>query len=255
MGISAVIITLNEEKNIEACLKSISFCDEIVVIDSGSTDATVSLAKKYTPLVFHRPFDHFSAQKNEAISKAASDWILSIDADERVSESLKLEILDVVSYHSRYQAYRIPRKNFIFGTHLKYGANRNDMPVRLFRRGASKFQGIIHERADINGEISKLESPLIHLSSLTLKDYLRRLDQYTELEAAQLYERGGEFSYIRFLTKPFFRFVQRYFLQRGFLDGKKGFIYCVLSGFYEFVRYAKLWELKEKKCDLQSKSR
>ncbi len=254
MKISAVIITYNEERNIEACLKSVSFCDEIVVVDSGSVDGTLALIKKYTPTegapagcapaVYFRPFDHFSAQKNEAVSKAASDWILSIDADERVSEALQKEILDVIRSNPRACAYHIPRKNFIFGSHLKFGANRGDAPVRLFRRGFATFEGAIHERLRVRGRIGKLKSPLIHLSSPTLKDYVRRLDHYTQLEAGQMRDNGERFSYLKFLGKPPLRFIQRYFLQRGFLDGRKGFIYCALSSFYEFVRYAKLWELE-----------
>ncbi len=247
MKISAVMITYNEERNIEACLKSVSFCDEIVVVDSGSVDATVSLVKKYTPSVYFRPFDHFSAQKNEAISKAASDWILSIDADERVSELLQKEILDVIHSNPSYSAYHIPRKNFIFGSHLKFGANRGDAPVRLFKRGFAAFEGVIHERLSVpqsRCRIGKLKSPLIHLSSPTLKEYVRRLDHYTQLEAVQMRDHGERFSYLKFLGKPPLRFIQRYFYKLGFLDGKKGFIYCALSGFYEFVRYAKLWELE-----------
>ena len=258
MKISAVIITYNEERNIEACLKSVSFCDEIVVVDSGSVDGTLALIKKHTPAggapapaVYFRPFDHFSAQKNEAVSKATSDWILSIDADERVSEALQKEILDVIrSNPPREQicAYHIPRKNFIFGSHLKFGANRGDAPVRLFRRGFAAFEGAIHERLSVRGRVGKLKSPLIHLSSPTLKDYVRRLDHYTQLEAIQMRDRGERFSYLKFFGKPPVRFIQRYFLQWGFLDGKKGFIYCALGSFYEFVRYAKLWELERNRC-------
>lgn len=250
MKISAVIITYNEEQNIEACLKSVSFCDEIVVVDSGSADGTLALIKKYTPAVYFRPFDYFSAQKNEAISKATSDWILSLDADERVSESLQKEISDVIRSNSSCTAYHIPRKNFIFGSHLKFGANRGDAPVRLFKRGFAAFEGVIHERLFFydrghdRGRIGKLKSPLIHLSSPTLKDYVRRLDHYTQLESLQMRDNGERFSYSKFLGKPPLRFIQRYFLQRGFLDGRKGFIYCALSSFYEFVRYAKLWELE-----------
>jgi glycosyltransferase involved in cell wall biosynthesis len=269
MKISAVIITYNEERNIEACLKSVSFCDEIVVVDSGSVDGTLALIKKHTltggapaggaPTVYFRPFDHFSAQKNEAVSKATSDWILSIDADERVSEALQKEILDVIRSNPRANheslwgpcAYHIPRKNFIFGSHLKFGANRGDAPVRLFRRGFAAFEGAIHERLSVPDSlmrIGKLKSQLIHLSSPTLKDYMRRLDHYTQLEATQMRDRRERFSYLKFFVKPPLRFIQRYFLQGGFLDGRKGFIYCALGSFYEFVRYAKLWELERNRC-------
>lgn len=248
MKISAVIITYNEERNIEACLKSVSFCDEIVVVDSGSVDGTLVLIQKYTPHVYSRPFDHFSAQKNEAISKATSDWILSIDADERVPEPLQKEILNVIRSPHRHSAYQIPRKNFIFGSHLKFGGNQGDAPLRLFKRGFATFEGVIHERLNVRGRVGKLKSPLIHLSSPTLREYVRRLDQYTQLEAGGLHDDGKRFSYLKFLGKPPVRFIQRYFLQGGFLDGKKGFVYCALSGFYEFARYAKLWELERKKC-------
>ncbi|MFH1665268.1 MAG: glycosyltransferase family 2 protein, partial [Candidatus Omnitrophota bacterium] len=146
MAISAVIIVRNEVKNIEACVASVSWADEVVVVDSGSTDATRDLAMRSGAKVFEREFDDFAAQKNFGIEKAAGEWILFIDADERVSRPLAGEILRAVAA-GEHQGYYIPRTNIIFGREMKYGGHRGDKHLRLFRKDAARFEGIIHEKA------------------------------------------------------------------------------------------------------------
>lgn len=248
MKLSAVVITYNEEKNIEACLESLNFCDEIVVVDSGSRDATVSLAKKFTQAVLERGFDNFSAQKNTGVDAASHPWILSLDADERISTGLREEILSVIQTPLA-EAFAIPRKNYIFGTHLRYGLNKGDAPLRLFLKKSGRFEGIIHEKWVSQGRTLLLKNEIVHNATPTLCDYLRKLDHYTHLEAKLLNDRGEKFSFLTLLLKPPARFIQRYCLHLGALDGKEGFMYSVLSGFYEFVRYLKLWELQKRDKD------
>lgn len=245
MKISAVVITKNESRRIKSCLESISFCDEIIVVDSGSKDDTQTIAKTFTPHVLTRPFDNFSAQKNYAIDQASHPWILSIDADERISDNLRDEIQRLQhAPTSAYQAYKLPRLNTILGKPLHYGASRNDQPIRLFRKEGIRFQGIIHESLNLEDPVGSLQHPLLHFSTETLSAYVQKLNHYTRLEAQLLHDRGDHFQYRTIVFKPFLRFMQRFVLQQGWRDGRTGLVFALLSGFYEFVRYAKLWEIE-----------
>lgn len=247
MKLSAVVITKNEEKDISACLESLRFCDELIVIDSHSTDNTVMQAKAFTDKVFIRSFDDFSTQKNFGVTLAMHQWILSVDADERISQQLADEIKIILDHMGNdIHAYALHRINFIFGKKMRFGANRGDRPVRLFHKEFARFEGIVHERLVVDGKIGVLREPLFHHSTSTAKEYIRKLNQYTRLESKQLYVRGITFGYFQFCFRPLARFFQRYVLQLGFLDGAQGFFFALLSSFYDFVKYAKLWELERK---------
>ncbi len=235
MALSAVLIVLNEEKNIEACLKTLSFADEIVVVDSGSSDRTYELAKAFTEKVYQRKFDDFSSQKNFGAGKANSEWVFSIDADERVSIQLAEEIKRTVSNDSNTAAYTVKRKTKLFGKTLNYSGLQADRPVRLFKKGRAHFEQPVHERLQVNGKTGALKETLEHASFQTLSEYLNRLQFYTSLETA-----GGAST--GFFARPLYRFFSLYLFRQGFRDGLEGFIYCALSGYYEFIRRAKLWE-------------
>lgn len=250
MKLSAVVIARNEEANIGECLKSLSFCDEVVVVDSGSQDRTVSLANGLGARVTQRNFDNFASQKNFALSCASFPWVLSIDADERVSGELRGEIQKAIGgLFAPPAAYRMPRHNLIFGRRFRFGGNGSDAPVRLFQKERARFSGLVHETLLVDGPVGRFKGALLHASTPSAGVYLRKLNGYTGLEAECLREKGRSPRKSDFFLKPLFRFWQRFFLQLGFLDGREGFFFHLLSAYYEFVRYAKLWEISEGKFD------
>ncbi|OIO39483.1 MAG: hypothetical protein AUJ72_00735 [Candidatus Omnitrophica bacterium CG1_02_46_14] len=244
MVISAVIIALNEEKNIVDCLRSLAFCDERIVVDGGSRDRTVEIARISGGKVHEKAFEDFSSQKNFAVEKAASEWIFSIDADERVSPELADEIKRAVTDSVDCAAYAVKRRTKLFGRFFKYSGLQDDRPIRLFRKGFARFEQPVHEKLRVNGKIGRLKGTLEHMSFQTLSEYLKRLQLYTSLET------GGPLnSKPSFFMRPSYRFLLLYVVKQGFRDGVEGFIYCALSGYYEFIRWAKLWEKGRLKAD------
>ena len=243
MGLSAVLIVKNEEKNIEACLKTLGFADEIVVVDSGSSDRTIELAKLAgTSKVVSRKFDNFAAQKNYAVGLAAQDWILSIDADERVGGDLQKEILDIIHQKGTMEAYAVHRRTNLFGRDFKAGGLQDDAPVRLFRRGKAVFENPVHEALKVDGRTGRLKSELYHVSFQTVRGHLARLQFYTGVEAENQKESLKISVFGHFFIRPFYRFFSIYVLKQGFCDGIEGFFYALLSGYYEWVRWMKIWE-------------
>jgi glycosyltransferase involved in cell wall biosynthesis len=244
MGISAVFITLNEEKRIAKALGAGSWDDEIVVIDSGSTDHTVDEARRHGAKVFQRKFDDFASQKNFALEKAAQEWVLFLDADEIVTGELHKEAAEAVNTEA-FNGYMIPRTNVIFGRAMRYGGHQGDSHLRLFRKGAAHFEGAIHEKVLVKGHVGRLESPIMHYSTETVNEYLAKLELYTDLEAHLLLKSGRKVPVRDMALKPLLKFIKQYFLQGGFLDGVEGFMFYRLSMFYLFVKYAKYFELKK----------
>ncbi len=243
-SVSVVIIAKNEESRIEACLQSVSWAQEIIVIDSQSTDRTIDKARQYTSRIYSRPFDNFRDQKNYGMSLAAGDWILSIDADEVVSEELKSSILEAVNKASSWNGFYVTRSNFIFGEQFRYGGQGSEHILRLFRRGTGKFERPIHETLVVDGPVGNLNGILFHYTIATIKDYRRRLEQYTDFEAEWMAARGTRFSLTQLLVVPVARFFYFYFFRLGFLDGPKAFLYHMLSSYYYFLKYRKLFALE-----------
>lgn len=240
MDISVVLITLNEEKNLRGCLDSVKWADEIVVVDSGSKDETIAIAEKHGARVFERKFDDFSSQKNFALGKAKQDWILFLDADERVDEVLAEEIKDAVKSGDA-EGYYVPRKNIIFGKEFKYGGHQGDKHLRLFKKDRSRFINLIHEKVEVDGKVKDLENAIIHYSTQTIKDYWEKLDLYSDLKAKYLVKNGAKVPKHYILTKPLARFFKQYFLQKGYMDGTAGLVFYALSAYNEFVDYSKYW--------------
>lgn len=240
--LSAVVITRDEEKNIGQCLEGLAFCDETVVVDSGSRDRTVPLARALGAVVYENAFRDFASQKNAAISKARYPWVLLIDADERVSPALAVEIRAVLQ-ETKAEGYTFRRENRIFGRRMRHGANAHDRQLRLVRKEKAFFEGAVHERIFLQGKIGCLKNPLSHDSTPTLRDYMRKLNVYTALEAGAMAEGSVEFSEKKLKQRPLLLFFYQHFFRRGFLDGLEGFLFNGLSAYYEFVRYAKRWEL------------
>ncbi len=237
--LSAVVITKNEEKNIKMCLGALSFADEIVVVDSGSSDCTIELARHFTSKVMTRTFDNFASQKNFAVSQASGDWIFSVDADEVVSTALADEIKSKIKKKD-IAAYRVRRKTNFFGRDFKASGLQSDAPVRLFQKNLASFQNPVHEIVLVKGEIHELRETLSHRSFQTIGEHLKKLQLYTSIEAKQCPLKNT----VRGLDwlRPLARFWSIYIWRAGFRDGLEGFLYAVLSSYYEFVRWIKKWE-------------
>ncbi|MDD5218788.1 MAG: glycosyltransferase family 2 protein [Candidatus Omnitrophica bacterium] len=244
--LSAVIITYNEEKKLAACLASLDFVDELVVIDSGSRDRTRDIAESYHARFSVRPFDHFANQKNFGMAQARGEWILLIDADERVSLGLKKEILDVAGLEHPCVGYWFRRDNYMFGGRVRFGANRGDRQMRLIRKGKGHFEGMVHERIVLDGRAGELKEPLIHETYQTRREYFDKWNLYIDLEVRQIIHRGQKPAWTERLLKPLAQFIWFYFFRFGFLDGWRGLQFHVLSACYTYTKYKKAAEALRK---------
>lgn len=246
MSLSAVVITKNEEKNIARCLESLSFCNEIVVVDSHSTDKTLEIAKKYTSKVFERSWSGYVDQKNYAVGLTSNDWVLSIDADEEISPELKLEVLELLKNSPQETAYLIARKTIHSGQWIKHGGWYPNRLVRLFRKSCGSWQGgPVHEFWAAQGRVGELKNDLVHYSFDNISDQVERNNLYSTLGAKLLLEQKCKFSLFRLLFKPVSKFVETYFLKLGFLDGYRGFFISISAAYSVFLKWAKLWELNQ----------
>ena len=238
--ISATIITSNEERNIVRAIESLRCCDEIVVVDSGSTDRTVELATNLGARVVENPWGGFANQKNFASEQASNDWILSIDADESLSEALEGEIWQIKKNGPRYDAYTVPRLAQYLGRWILHSGWYPDRKIRLFDRRRAKWAGdYVHESVDVEGRIGHLKSNLLHFTCSSLSEHLKTMDHYTTLAAAQLVATKRPIGAGRMLVEPLWTFVQTYFFKRGFLDGTEGLAIAYMAAMYNFVKYAK----------------
>lgn len=241
-GVSAVVITRNEERNLPGCLESLRWVQEVVVLDSGSTDATRDVAERSGARVATRPFDDFASQKNAAVALATKDWVFVVDADERVPPALADEIRRRIA-GGEAAGYRVPRRTWTFGARVRFGGNQDDAPVRLWKRGAARFHGTVHEEACVEGPVATLREPLEHHTIPTLAAYQEKLNRYTTFEAAEIAARGPV-SWTRLSLFPLLRFVRTYVVQFGFLDGRAGLLWALCSSYYYFLKHAKAWELR-----------
>ena len=241
--LSVTIITLNEEQNIRDALESVKWADEIVVVDSGSTDRTVDICKEYTDKVFYNKWPGYIAQKNLAIDKARHNWILSIDADERVTPELVSEIKEVLK-EPKADAYYVPRHVFYLGSWINHSGWYPDYKVRLFRRDKGRWGGIDpHDTVIVNGEINYLKGDLIHYSFRDISHHINTMNNFTTIASKEYIKLGKRFRFRDMLFRPLFMFFKSYILKQGFRDGLAGVIIAVTAGYHVFVKYAKLWEL------------
>ncbi|HEV8141360.1 MAG TPA: glycosyltransferase family 2 protein [Methylomirabilota bacterium] len=241
--LSVVVITLNEEDRLRETLARVAWADEIVVVDAGSEDKTVALAREFTDHVLIHPWQGFAAQKNVGIAHATGDWILSLDADEHVEPALREEITAVLQAPDARDGYRIARRNIMWGRWIRHGRLYPDWQLRLFRRGRGRFvERAVHESVQVDGTIGRLAAPLLHHSYRDVSDFLRRADRYSTLAAEEWTRAGRPFCATQLLTAPLGRFLSMYVVHRGFLDGWRGFLLAVLYAYYVFIRSAKIWE-------------
>jgi glycosyltransferase involved in cell wall biosynthesis len=235
--ISAVVITKNEESNILQCLDSIRWADEVIVVDAGSLDRTVEYVKRYTSKVHTVPFLNFQDQKNKAISYATGEWILIIDADERVSEALALKIQEIVRTRPLDSVYALKRITFHFGRRFRFSGTQSDYPVRLFPRGKGTYIQPVHEKLVTDLPVIRIEQPLMHPSSPDLKRYFEKFHHYLRLENEWLLTHKRVVHWWDVIFRPIWRFGYLYLWQGGFLDLYPGLQYCVLSAYYDYLKY------------------
>lgn len=236
MKLSVVLITKNEEMNISEALQSVAWADEKIVLDSGSTDQTVALAKAAGARVYEEAFSDFSTQKNKVLSYATCDWVLLIDADERITSPLAEEIKDRIRLNQP-AAYAIQRDTFFFGQRLRFSGTRRDAPIRLFPRGKAQYFQSVHEQIRTSLKVEQLKNTMPHYSTRDREHYQRKLDCYLPLEVQVMREKGRKASFGDVWFRPVIKFTQLYFLQAGLLDGKGGFQYASLSAYYVYLKY------------------
>jgi glycosyltransferase involved in cell wall biosynthesis len=248
MQISVVIIAYNEEACIESALKSVEgIADEIILVDSFSTDDTVKIAKKYTSRVFQRQWTNYADQKNFANGKASNPWILSLDADESLSPDLAEEILDLKKEGADCAAFSMPRKVWYLGKWIRFSGWYPDRKTRLFRQDAARWEGeFVHESLVVRGRVVKLKGSIHHFTYRNIRDHLDRINRFSTLGAQKLYARNRKCRWFHLAVLPCSRFIKSYFLKLGFLDGFAGFVIAVFNGYAIFVRYAKLREIWKK---------
>jgi glycosyltransferase involved in cell wall biosynthesis len=246
LTLSIVIVTLNEEANLARTLPSVAgLADEIIVLDSGSTDRTREVAESFQAKFFTEPWKGFAAQKNSALEKATGDWVLSLDADEEVEPALADEIRTVLKANPSLAGFWIPRKNFFLGRWIRHGGFYPDRKLRLFRRGAGKFEErLVHEDVKLDGTTAHLKNHLLHHAYPTLTSYIEHMNRYSSLGAEMaVAKRPRSFSLIDIALRPKLTFLYNYILRGGFLDGREGLLLHAYHATYVSWKYAKAWEL------------
>ena len=248
MKISATVITLNEEENLAAALESLTFADEIIVVDSESTDRTVEIARRFTDNVITQKFLGYAAQKNIAAEQASHDWVFNLDADERISPELAREIealkkADAVSI----AAYEMPRKVFYLGRWIRHAGWYPDYKVRLYNRKQAAWQGdYVHESVKTDGQVAKLRGDLLHYTVRSASEHHLRIDGYTTLSAQEAFARGKRASFASIALAPLATFIKTYIFKLGFLDGIPGLAIAYFAAQYVFLKNLKLWDMRRK---------
>lgn len=247
MRIAATLITLNEEANLPRAVASLGVCDEIVVVDSGSTDRTVEIARAAGAKVLHNPWPGYAAQKNFAAQSADCEWILALDADEELSPQLQREIAELKRSGPEQIAYSFPRLARYAGRWIRHSGWYPDRKVRLYRRDKGRWVGdYVHESVEVDEPAGRLEGELLHYTCDSLSEHLLTLDRYTSLAAEELRARGRRSSFLRLTVSPLWASFRSYVLQRGFLDGLQGLQIAAMAGLYVYAKYAKLRELESR---------
>ena len=242
--IAAIVITKNEERNIDACLETLEWVDELIVVDAESTDQTVELAKTYTSKVFVRAWPGYGPQKNFGMEQATADWILIVDADERVTPELRDEIVETLKGETQAVAYRIPRRNFYYGSWIRYAGQYPDLQLRLLRRESGRYNELpVHEHLEVEGSVGNLQGHLDHHTHPTVLSHELKIERYSTLAAQTRTAEGQPYaSWHHLFFNPGWTFVRLYLLRQGFRDGLAGFLVCAFSSAHVLLKYAKIWE-------------
>ncbi len=244
--VSVYIITYNNERTIERCLRSVAWADEIVVVDSYSTDRTLEICRRYTDKIYQRPWTNYREQYQFAADKTTNRWIMFIDADEEVSPELAEEIRqELPKNDGRWAGYMAPRRTYFLGRWIKHGGWYPDYEIRLYDRTRGRWEGGLYARVRVNGKVKALKNHYLHYTYRDIFDQLGKINRYSEVVAEEMREGGKRFSLVHLLLRPPFRFFRDFVLKRGFLDGLPGLIIAVSTAFYVFIKYAKLWEAEK----------
>ncbi|MBT8387488.1 MAG: glycosyltransferase family 2 protein, partial [Ignavibacteria bacterium] len=249
--ISCVIITLNEEENIRRCLQALNWCDEVVIVDSGSSDKTLEICRDFNCKIHHNDFYGYGEQKRFAVSLAENDWVLNVDADEVVSEALKENILLGLNQNSKsVNGFYICRSLFFLGRQFKYGKESKEYYIRLFNKQFANFtEDKVHEGVIVEGSTEKLNGELLHYSYNSIHQYFEKFNNYTTRAARELFEKGkGRSLAFTIIGFPVY-FFKNYVINRNFLNGWQGFLWALFSSWYPMVKYAKLWALRNLKSE------
>lgn len=255
MKLSVGIITFNEEKILPITLEAASkVADEIVIVDSNSSDRTVEIARSFGTKVYDEVWKGFGPQKNSVIEKCSGDWILLIDADEELSDELIKKIKDIKNGIYDYEVYQINRCSICFGKELKHGGWSNQYATRLWKKDSVKVSdNLVHEEYLTDLEVGKIKEKINHYSYLTMKDYFDRFNRYTTLGAEEYYLRGKKSGVLKIVLNPMYKFFKMYFLRLGFLDGIEGFVIACTSSMYSMAKYFKLREMYKNGSYMENK--
>ncbi|MGN0902813.1 MAG: glycosyltransferase family 2 protein [Succinivibrio sp.] len=245
LPLTVVILAHNEESNLHDCISSVDFADDILVIENGSTDKTVEIAKSLGARVLERDLNgDYASQRNFGIENSRHDWIFMLDADERVTDDLKKSISDAVT-NDENLVYKVSRENHFIEGRVLHGVLRPDRVERLFKKGSALYEGLIHERLKYTVKTKELKGRLIHFPYSTWEAHLDKMNRYTTLLAVKYHEKGKKCSFFSILFKPAWAFIKMYFIHLGFLDGKLGLQFCLLHYFYTLEKYLKLYSLNK----------
>lgn len=255
MKISAIILTKNEEQNILDCLNSVKWCDEVIVIDDSSFDKTKDLIKKFNHkniVVYQAPnIEDFSQKRNYGLSKAKEDWVLFIDADERITESLAWEISNLTfELQNKYRGFYVKRRDFIWGKELKHGEAGNVKLLRFAKRNTGQWEGKVHEKWKIDGDTGTLKNKMLHYPHKNIEEFLKEINFYTDIRSQELFEKRKKVSLLSIIFYPLGKFALNYFIKQGFRDNLRGLIFVILMSFHSFLVRGKLWYLWDKKKNI-----
>jgi len=245
--LSALIITYNEEHNIKNVLNDLDFADEIIVVDSFSTDKTVEIAANHKNVkVVQHPFENYPIQRNYAISLATHSWILFLDADERITDELKEEIIETIHDKNSFSAYYCCRTFMFKNIKLHFSGWQTDKIIRLFKKEKAQYdlEKIVHEKLMVSGKTGKLKNKLIHYSYRSYTDYKRKMDAYGKSKAIQEFNKGTKPTYFHFYLRPLYQFLYQYIIRMGILDGEKGIIICYFNAYSVYIRFQELKKIR-----------
>lgn len=243
--LSIYVMTFNNKDKIQDCLESVKWADEIVVMDSFSTDGTVEICRQYTNRIIQEKFTGFGALRNKAVAACSYDWILSIDSDERCTEELKKEVLALLKQGPSCDAYHVPRKTYFLDTWVRHcGWYPDYRQPQFFNKQRMRYKDqLVHEGYELTGTLCYLKEHAIQYPFLNLEQFLAKMDRYSSLRAQEMFKEGKRFSIINIIINPFAMFFRMYVVKRGFLDGTIGLMLSLLYGYYyTMIKYVKLWE-------------
>lgn len=242
LKLTVIVTCENEEKDIRTCLESVKWADEIMVVDSGSTDRTLEIAREYAHRIIEHEYVNAATQRNWAIPQAAHEWVFIVDSDERATPELQAEVRALMAGTPRCDGYRVRRKNWFFGVEMPHCGWERDVVLRLFRRGAGRYEDKhVHADAVVDGVVGLLDSSLEHRPYRSFDDYLEKFGRYTTWSALDLKARGKRPGLRDLVGRPLFRFFKMFVIRQGFRSGLAGLVLSGLGAFSVFMRYAKLW--------------